>query len=175
MVQDNIQVITDDAVDEIPRDSRQIIPIESIIEYRKKGLSYSEIAAIVGCSKQNVHTRLQTISYNPLDNDNFIKNRAEVFAFIQSRFLNSLDEQAIQDMSPYQRIIAMGILFDKERLERGESSSNVSISLSNRLQKALKRRQTKVIDVEPTTTAPDASHNALPVAQPVVSTDTKVK
>ena len=171
-------LLTTNQPDEIESTEYDLIPIQDLIYYRERGLSYSEIAKLANCSKQNVHERLQNIKYSPSSNDNFRKHRGDVLSFIQSRLLNTLDDSALQEMSPYQRIIAMGILFDKERLERGESSSNVSISLSTRLQKALKRRQSKVVDVQPTTTSPDAlqsSPDALPAIQPVVSSDTQVK
>lgn len=106
---------------------RPIIPIEDIIEYRNKGLSYQDIAALVGCSKQNVQERLEVCGYNPARLKNFTKNRADLLAHIQSELLNSLTPAAINDMYPHQRVISAAILYDKERLERGKSTSNINV------------------------------------------------
>ena len=106
---------------------REIIPIEDIIEYRNKGLSYQDIADLVGCSKPNVIERLQTCGYDPKRLKNFTKNRADMLAHLQSELLNSLTPEAINDIPAHHRMLAMGILYDKERLERGKSSQNISI------------------------------------------------
>ena len=103
------------------------IPIETIIAYRRKGLSINDIATIVGCSKQNVWERLQTVGYDDVDLDSFNNSRADILAFVQSKLINSLDSDAIKEMQPYQRVVATGILYDKERLERGKSTSNINV------------------------------------------------
>ena len=107
--------------------SRKNIPIESIIEYRNRGLSYTEIAKLTGCSRQNVQQRLETVEYNKEDIENFKKHRGDVFAFLQSKLINSIDSDAIKRMQPYQRIIGASIMYDKERLEQGKSTGNINI------------------------------------------------
>jgi len=117
-----------DTVDVIDRSVKDI-PIESIIEYadREPPLSYQEIADLVGCTKQNVHDRLRRVGYNRANAKHFEKNRAKTFQFLQSRILNSIDDQEIKDTPVYQRIISAGILYDKERLESGKSTANISV------------------------------------------------
>lgn len=107
--------------------SHKNIPIETIIEYRNRGLSYAEIAKLTGCSRQNIQQRLEAIEYSKEDLENFKKNRADVFAFMQSKLINSIDSKTAKEMSPYHRIVSLGILFDKERLERGKSTENVDV------------------------------------------------
>jgi len=107
--------------------SHKNIPIETIIEYRNRGLSYTEIAKLTGCSRQNVHQRLETVEYSKEDLDHFKKHRGDVFAFLQSKLLNSIDSDAIKGMQPYQRIIGASIMYDKERLEQGKSTGNINI------------------------------------------------
>ena len=41
--------------------------------------------------------------------------------------LNSLSEDDVKSASLLQRMTALGILYDKERLERGQSSVNISV------------------------------------------------
>lgn len=90
------------------------IPIQTIIAYKNRGLGYSEIAKLTGCSRQNVEQRLSTIEYSKEDLENFKNHRKDVFAFLQSKLLNSIDEGEIKELNPLQRIIGAGILFDKE-------------------------------------------------------------
>ena len=106
---------------------REIIPIEDIIEYRNNGLSYQDIADLVGCSKPNVSERLQQCGYDPNRLKNYTKTRAEMFAHLQSELLNSLTPEAINDMYPHHRVLCSAILYDKERLERGKSTSNINV------------------------------------------------
>lgn len=107
--------------------SRKNIPIETVIEYRNRGLSYTEIAKLTGCSRQNVQQRLETVEYSKEDIENFKKHRGDVFAFLQSKLINSIDSDAIKEMQPYQRIVGASILYDKERLEQGKSTGNINI------------------------------------------------
>src|SRR3990167_7144662 len=117
---------TTDIIDRSVKD----IPIESIIEYadREPPLSYQEIADLVGCSKQNVYDRLHRVGYNRTNAKHFEKNRAKTFQFLQSRLLNSIDDKDIKGTPIYQRIIGASILYDKERLESGKSTANISVA-----------------------------------------------
>ena len=105
------------------------IPIESIIDFanREPPLSYQDIADLVGCSKQNVYDRLQRVGYSRDCAKHYEKNRVKVFQFLQAKLINSIDEESIQKASALQRVVAAGILYDKERLESGKSSQNISI------------------------------------------------
>ena len=111
-----------------PRNRAKNIPIETIIDLRKKNLSIDQIAKIVGCNKSNIWARLEQVGYTPQTLDQFTTNRADIFAFVQSKLLNSLDADAIQKMQPYQRVIALSVLYDKERLERGKSTEIIDIT-----------------------------------------------
>jgi hypothetical protein len=126
---ENKQIIPDEIISpdcDIDR-SHKNIPIETIIEYRNRGLSYTEIAKLTGCSRQNVQQRLETVEYSKEDIENFKKHRGDVFAFLQSKLLNSIDSDAIKEMQPYQRIVGASILYDKERLELGKSTGNINL------------------------------------------------
>lgn len=127
-MQENLEIIAPDTPDK-PRKYRRndVVPLEDIIEYRNKGLTLQEIADLTGRCKQTIHERLETAGYNPERLKNFTKNRADMFAHIQSQLLNSLTPEAINAMLPHHRVLSSAILFDKERLERGKSTSNVSV------------------------------------------------
>ena len=49
-----------------------------------------------------------------------------MFAATQSRILNNLTDDDIKKGSMLQKATAVGILYDKERLERGQSTENVA-------------------------------------------------
>ena len=123
------EIVDNDNNDTCQIDNRiaKQIPIESIIAYAQKNLSYADIAELGGCTKQNVQQRLNYVGYTRLNLDNFAKHRADTFAHLQSRLLNSIADEDIKDINPLQRVVAAGILYDKERLERGKSSQNISI------------------------------------------------
>jgi predicted DNA-binding protein YlxM (UPF0122 family) len=103
------------------------IPIESIIEYMSKGLNLGEVAKLCNCSKQNIQQRLKAVAFDKTDLENFKKRRVDVFAFIQSKLLNSIDLEELKKMPVYQRVVSASILYDKERLESGKSTSNINV------------------------------------------------
>lgn len=104
----------------------QVIPISRIIELRNKKLTCEEIGAILGCSKQNIAQRLQPLVEELDGLTSFKDNRADVLAAYQAKLLNSLSTTEVQKASPYQKVGMFGLLYDKERLERGQSTSNVA-------------------------------------------------
>ena len=81
---------------------------------------------MAGVSKQAIHQRLQPYK-DAIDNlPTFKEYRADLFAVQQSRLLNSLTDKDIKKMAPASRITSAAIMYDKERLERGKSTENIS-------------------------------------------------
>lgn len=107
---------------------RRNIPTETLYHYRKKGLSYADISQLVGITKQSVHQRLQREGLADTSLSDFISTRADMFALVQRRILYSIDDQVIKDAPLGARTLAIAQLYDKERLERGLSTDNLSIS-----------------------------------------------
>ncbi len=101
------------------------IPIAKIIDLRNRKLTYLEIARILGCSEQNVHQRLQPFRQS-IDHLQAVKDtQADTLAVISDSILSSLNSKDIQKSSAYQKVGMYGVLFDKERLARDKSTSNV--------------------------------------------------
>jgi hypothetical protein len=94
------------------------IPIDILIDYANKGLSYADIGKAVGCSHSNVIRRLDNFGYDKKAVDSFKSNRADIYAVYGRKILYSVTDSDIQKMAPRDRFMAMGILYDKERLER---------------------------------------------------------
>lgn len=103
------------------------IPLETILELRDKKLTLEQIGKIVGCTKQTVSQRLR--DYQPTFDkiERFKKHRADFLTHKQAEILGSLTDRDIKDASLLQRTTAFGILYDKERLERNQSTENISI------------------------------------------------
>lgn len=97
------------------------IPIELLIDYSSKGLSYSEIGKLAGCNSSNVYHRFKAAGYVPEHLKAYKDNRADVFSWWQSKILNSINEDDIKRAPLQSKVVAAGILYDKERLERGQA------------------------------------------------------
>ena len=98
------------------------VPLGYLIELRNKGLKLKEIAKIVGVTDATICERLQRHKH-AIDNLQAVKdNRADVFTLMGDDMLTSLSETDKNKMSGLQKVTAMGILYDKERLERDKST-----------------------------------------------------
>lgn len=104
------------------------IPTATLFEYRKKNLTYKEIGNLHGISKQAVHQRLQGAGLADYSIQHYVNNRADILAWLQHRLLFSLTDDDLKKMAPDRRIWSMAVLYDKERLERGQSTEILSIS-----------------------------------------------
>jgi transcriptional regulator with XRE-family HTH domain len=100
-----------------------MIDTEQAIKLRvENGLSYSEIAAIQGVSKQAVHQKLQGLlptDFTPI----FKQHKADILARLQERILVSIDDAEIQKAPFGTKVLAVAQLIDKERLERGQATT----------------------------------------------------
>ena len=91
-------------------------------------LSTPQIAKIQGVSKQAVHKRLQ--AFLPNDSTELYKtNRADILATAQLKILTQIDQPKLKKAGLRDLVVSAGILYDKERLERGLSSQNVSYNV----------------------------------------------
>jgi hypothetical protein len=87
-------------------------------------LSMRDIAAVCNTDAANVCRVLHAYGINKQMVDEYKQHRADVFAGMQYRILSSITTDDIQTASLMQRSAALGILYDKERLERNMSTSN---------------------------------------------------
>ena len=93
------------------------------IELAEMGLTHSEIASIQGCDRSNISHTLERYEYESDTTAVYKENRADLFAWMQHRFISSITTEEIKKMQPGQRIVCAGILFDKEQLIRGLPTS----------------------------------------------------
>ena len=143
MEQTSLIPIENESVSEVVNEEyREIIPLERMIGLRQKGLSYSEIGAIVGCSKENVFVRLRAHVNDIEALKDFKENRADTFALYQRKILKTVDEATIKKAPLAARTLAIAQLYDKERLERGETTQNIGYAdYSKALEQVIRDRQ----------------------------------
>ena len=100
------------------------IPFENILQYFQSGLTYGEIAKLCDCSESNIRQRLQIVVKDKGRVDYFRENKSQFFEGLQAN-LFSLTNEEIKEMTPSQRVVAGAIVYDKQRLEDGKSTSNI--------------------------------------------------
>ena len=119
------------------------IPLYEIIDcIVNKNLSQTDTAILLGCDKSNISKRLKDSGYQPTYLTNYKNQRADILASYQQIILNSITSEDLQKAGLSQKMMAYGVLYDKERLERGESTHNIA-SIHGDIQelKALKQAQ----------------------------------
>ena len=99
----------------------------------------TQIAHQVSSPKQYVYDVLERYGIEPNTLESFKNTRADTFAAIQAKIVESLSPDAIKAASVKDRTILLGTIYDKERLERGQATSRIEIDLSARLRSALSR------------------------------------
>jgi hypothetical protein len=111
------------------RDSRKKgIELEKVFELRFiNKLTCQQIGDLLGCSQQNIYNLLKK-HFPELKNLDFFKeHKADLLAAKQAGILFSLSEEDIKKANLRDKATTFGILYDKERLERDESTENISI------------------------------------------------
>lgn len=112
--------------------NRQPVPLEVLIKLRTENhLSYNQIAKLVGYSKRWVIFKLSGIDTDGAKT--YIDNRPIYFQSMQFKLLNSITDQKLKDLSPRDAVVAAGILYDKERLETGQSTSNQAVRVQGQV------------------------------------------
>lgn len=101
------------------------IPIEDLIEYRRKGLTLEEIGRLTNSSKQNVAKRLQDANLESLSA--FRDNKDVILEYHQRRVSNALTDSDIQKMSGLQKLIGLKLTDEAIRTIRGQANEIVEV------------------------------------------------
>ena len=88
-------------------------------------LSCRQVEALTGVSKSVVAEILQDAKQNP-ETIQFSKSKDKVYEGLQYRLVNLADDEALKSMLSKRGLTDLGILEDKIRLIRGESTANVA-------------------------------------------------
>ena len=127
--------------DQRPQRRARKLDRKAALEQRARGLSNSEIAVLQGVDRSTVRRFLAGMAPEIEAVEGFKRGRADVLARLQAKslmtqelILDSLAEDGVVDaLSPHQKgtlLVSLnaqaGTLYDKERLETGRSTTNVS-------------------------------------------------
>ena len=82
-----------------------------------------EIAKSVNTSRQAVHQALDRYGLEPNALKTFKENRADLLAGMQEKIYQAVDSDSIKKMIERRGMTDLGILYDKERIERGLSDT----------------------------------------------------
>lgn len=104
------------------------IDLDRAIKLRLKGCTYQEIADTFGCNKVSVWERLKKVlPEDTIDIDLYKKHRADIFASDQLRYRNFLTDEKLAKAPAQTLGWLSAVSYDKERLERGLATENISI------------------------------------------------
>lgn len=142
------------------------IPIEAIVEYAEQGLTTRDIAKLIGCDHSNVVHRLKAVGFTRESNTFWSKHKVKVMQTLQSKILNSISPIHLKKANLQSLLTSFGILYDKERLETGQSTANVS-SWSHIITSAEAQAEKSGVNIAPsapplTSTAPIQAETMLP-------------
>ena len=138
---------------EIPKylKHRGRIDIDKAIELRLKGVTLADIGARFGVTKQSAQEALAPyVSAEDIDMETWKKNRADLIAHKGATVLSRLTADSLKGASPKDLALTFGILYDKERLERGLSTQNTAVVLASAVLEADKKTAAEevVIDID---------------------------
>ena len=104
-------------------------PLAKIIELRNKGNTLQEIADIAGVTRQTIFGRIQPYTHHISNLDAIKGQRADLLSLITNNMLEvylSLTPAEQKSLVMKRGMVDYGILYDKLRLETGQSTSNVA-------------------------------------------------
>ena len=126
---------------ELPNNLHKGIPLYDIIDcIENKNLSITDTAKLLNCTKSNVSERLSSAGYRPNYLEHYKNHRADILASYQQIILNSLTPKDLEKAALSQKIMAYGVLYDKERLERGQSTENIAYADITKAQEIVDKR-----------------------------------
>ncbi len=113
---------------------------EQILAGLDAGQSQRQVAARLGISHSSISAWLDTLDQEKLELSRFRTSRVEALSSIQSKalkvqakILQSLDDGNLEALTPAQKgnllqalVVTNGNAYDKERLETGQSTHNIS-------------------------------------------------
>ena len=107
-------------------------------------LSYKEIGKIQGVSAQAVHAKIRHLLPTP-DTQYYQDNRADILSNIQLKLLRQLDSSRLKRMPAGSAVLAACQLYDKERLERGQSTANADMRVLSGTLEELKEQEKELM------------------------------
>ena len=127
------------------------IPIEKMIDLKRKGLSNVEIAKLLGCSDSTIGHRLNKLSDDIDTTDRYIKHRPWLFAYEQQRIRQSITDADILKAGLRDKMVSIGILHDHELKAAGLPTQIIlyadAVKLKQQLQDERKALESEIKNV----------------------------
>ena len=109
------------------------IDIAKLREYiTVKGLSERQAAKIMDTTKETV--RYHIIKHGiprKYELDDYKSNKADILAGKQQKLISNITPDRIEKANLRDIVWTFGVLYDKERLERGQSTGNIALSIDD--------------------------------------------
>ena len=109
-----------------PKKGNEKVDKRRAAELVSGGLTLREVGKIMDCSKVSIHKAVKGLLMPKEALDEFNNSKADIIASKEAQILLNLTTEDIQKASAYQKAGMFALLYDKERLERGQSTSNVA-------------------------------------------------
>jgi hypothetical protein len=104
--------------------------LDKIIQLRLQGNSYQFIADLFYVSKTAIINRLKGFNMpDPITVEAYKKNRADLLAYDQARYRKNITDEKLKKTPAVQLETMRCMAYDKERLERGQSTENVGYTV----------------------------------------------
>lgn len=155
MGQNTSQAVIPEKRQNIDRDRPGKIDAGKAFELRSRGNTLTEIARIMGTSRQAVQQRLKQFSQvleNPESIQVYNQNIDNILSAAQLELLGrSLDKGKIKQATTLQLATAYAIYFDKQRLTRGQSTAIIDhVDLTPGEREQLRLLEARIIDADVT-------------------------
>ena len=111
-------------------------PITKLLEQvsRNPNIKTVELAKLNGVDHSAIVRLFQRHGIDRQRVDDYKGNRADFMAGMQEKLLSAITQEDLEKASLRDKVISMGVLFDKERLERGQSTVNLASIYSQALE-----------------------------------------
>jgi len=116
--------------------------IEKVLAYHNAGVNDYDLAKMVGAPRTTIRDLINRFLPAKADAkalEIWKAKKADILSIFQRKMLYSITDEQIEAMSVPQKMMAFGILFDKERLIRGQPTSISAVaSVISRLRETQK-------------------------------------
>ena len=97
-----------------------------VVGLKALGVPTSTIAKIRGVTPSAVSHVLSRYNINQKLLDDYKNNKTDIIEGVSMRYIDHLANAKLKDISPSQAVMVYGTLYDKVRLEKGQSSINIA-------------------------------------------------
>lgn len=121
--------------------------VKKVIDVATGNLTNQEIADLVGSEKSNITRVLQRYNVEVDRENDYNKNRVQIFRGLQERLLNGINDEDIKKLSVPQRMMGVGILVDKEQALLGNGGNKPVINIIHQDPRASVQVHDNTIDI----------------------------